>query len=108
MCVTTPQADSLLILRSEDLFAATASTMARVQSFLALDSSFPPSALLRARNRNTLDSRSRPSAELVRMLDGFFAPYNEQLYAWMHAQGKAFRRWDNGSSHELALAPRPG
>ena len=88
----------LLVLRSEDLFADTPATMARVQSFLGLARPFEPGPLLRASNRNTDASRSAPSNALERRLDDFFSPYNEELYAWLRARGMDahFPRWDAG------------
>ena len=89
---------SLLVLRSEDLFDDTPGTMARVQAFLQLPAPFDPAALQRVRNRNTLPSKARPSRALNALLDGFFAPYNEELYAWLHARGRAWTRWPNASA----------
>ena len=89
---------SMLVLRSEDLFGATEVVMGRVQRFLGLSASFPSDALRHVSNRNTLPSKSRPSRRLNATLDGFFAPYNAQLYAWAAARGIPFGRWENASS----------
>ena len=75
---TWPQ-KQLLVLRSEDLFARTQATMARVQAFLGLEAPFPAHALRMVRNKNPI-RKSRPSRRLNQTLDAFFAPYNEELY----------------------------
>ena len=90
--------DQLLVLRSEDLFADTIGTMARVQKFLGLERPFPRAALAQARNRNTASSRSKPSARLNAHLDRYFAPHNERLYEWLAARGIAFPRWETGGT----------
>ena len=95
--VAWPRA-SLLVLRSEDLFADTRGTMGRVRRFLGLQAPFAPEVLRAAHNRNMQPSRSRPSRMLNATLDAFFAPYNEQLYAWAAERGLAFARWENASS----------
>ena len=87
----------LLVLRSEDMFAATAETMGRVQRFLQFSTPFPAAALKHARNQNRERSRSRPSRLLNSTLDAFFAPYNEELYAWAAMRRLPFARWDNAT-----------
>jgi hypothetical protein len=94
---TLPRGE-LLVLRSEDFFADTPAAMGRVQAFLELAAPFAPERLRTAKNRNTMASRSRPSHALNTTLDGFFAPYNEQLYEWAARRGIAFGRWENASA----------
>ena len=81
----------LLVLRAEDMFADTASTMARVHRFLGLDQHYS-SVYGQAMNKNQ-GKKSRSSRALDHMLDDFFAPYNAQLYAWMEQRGERFEPW---------------
>jgi len=86
----------LLVLRSEDLFEGTERMMGRVQSFLGLSAPFSADALAHVHNRNPI-SKARASPRLNQALDAFFAPYNEELYAWAAARGTPFARWENAS-----------
>lgn len=88
----------LLVLRSEDLFAHTDGTMSRVQRFLGLTMPLRAGVTARVRNKNTMKSKSKPSRALNETLDAFFAPYNEQLYAWARQRGIAFERWPNATA----------
>jgi hypothetical protein len=88
----------LLLIRSEDLFADTAGTMARVQSFLGLEQRLPPTVTRTIRNRNEMSAKSRPSQALNATLDAFFAPYNAELYAWTAARAIPFAHWPNATS----------
>lgn len=87
----------LLVLRSEDLFGSTVATMGRVQQFLGLSAAFQASALQRVHNKNPI-RKARPSRKLNETLDAFFAPYNEELYAWAAARNVPFARWENASN----------
>lgn len=86
----------LLLVRSEDLFAETATTLARVVSFVGLRPFTPTTGQLSPRNHNSM-AKATPSALLNATLDDFFAPYNEQLYEWAARRGTPFARWPNAS-----------
>ena len=95
----------LLLLRSEDLFADTPSTMRRVQAFLGLERPFASHTLTQVRNRNTMKTKTRPTRWLNATLDAFFAPYNEELYAWAAARAIPFKRWSNATCAGAPCTP---
>lgn len=88
----------LLVVQSEEMFERTEAVVLRVQDFLGLRRAIPASAYETAHNRNRIKTKARASARLNSTLDAFFAPYNEQLYAWMAERSVQHRRWPNGSS----------
>tara|TARA_B110001452_G_scaffold73117_1_gene59175 strand:- start:498 stop:1133 length:636 start_codon:yes stop_codon:yes gene_type:complete len=87
-------AEQLLVVRSEDMFADTVGTMKLVQDFLRLPRAIPAARLRSAKNRNDHGVKAKPSREVNKTLDAFFAPYNTQLYAWMEERGRKFKKWD--------------
>jgi hypothetical protein len=88
----------LLVIQSEGMFADAEGVVRRVQDFLGLRRAIPTSVYARVHNRNTQPLKARASPELNAVLDAFFAPYNEQLYAWMDARKFAFQRWPNATA----------
>ena len=90
-------ASQLLVVRSEDMFKDSAKALGRVQDFLKLPRAISAETAHKVHNRNTASSRARPSRRLNDTLDGFFAPFNEELYAWFAGRGERFERWPNAT-----------
>ena len=90
-------ASDLLVVRSEDMFDDAAAVLSRLESFLRLPHFVLPAERIRVHNRNAM-LRSPPSRKLNETLDAFFAPYNEELYAWAAGRGAPFARWENATS----------
>lgn len=90
-------AAQLLVFQSESMFEDAEGVLHRVQDFLGLTRAIPPSAYGRVHNKNTQPLKARASPELNAVLDAFFAPYNEQLYAWMDARNFTYHPWPNAT-----------
>jgi hypothetical protein len=90
-------AAQLFVFQSESMFEDAEGVLHRVQDFLGLTRAIPPSACSHVHNKNTQPLKARASPELNAILDAFFAPYNEQFYAWMRVRNFPFERWPNAT-----------
>lgn len=91
-------ARQLLVVQSEDMFDDAEAAVHRVLDFVGLRRAIPAEVFKRVHNRNPLSDKAHASAELNRILDTFFAPYNEQFYGWMEERSMPYKRWPNGSA----------
>jgi len=101
---------ALFVLQTEEVFGraevAEAATR-RLLAFLGIGGHLPANVV---ENRN-LFKRAASTPQLNSLLDRFYAPYNEQLYAWAQRRGSRLQRWPNATTvvtGRAALgAPRP-